>query len=139
MFLPTKIQLRSSNLEHFSLNSPKQFWDELKSLGPKKKNKKPKECYTDDGIITSETDFVRNVWKSEFAKLYNPLTGDNDYNETFLQHARESVSFMENNMLDPLRGHNPDLNRATEINENVWLLNRKTESLLILMIFHTKC
>ena len=23
-----------SNLEHFSLNNPKQFWDELKSLGP---------------------------------------------------------------------------------------------------------
>ena len=36
-------------------------------------------------------------------KLYNPLTGDYDYDETFLQHAKESVSFMENNMLDPLR------------------------------------
>ena len=98
----------SSNLEHFSLNSPKQSWDELKSLGPKKKNKIPKECYTDDGIITSETDFVRNVWKSEFEKLYNPLT-------------KESVSFMEINMLDPLREHNPDLNRPIEINENVRL------------------
>ena len=45
----------SSNLEHLSFNSPKQLWDELKSLGPKKKNKVPKEYYTDDGNITSET------------------------------------------------------------------------------------
>ena len=63
----------SSNLEHFSWNSPKQFWDELKSVGPKKKNKIPKECYIDDGIITSETDFDRNVWKSEFARNYTSL------------------------------------------------------------------
>ena len=60
---------------------------------------------------------ARPILLEKLAKLSNPLTGDNDYDETFLQHAKESVSFMENNMLDPLREHNPDLNRPIEINE----------------------
>ena len=55
--------------------------------------------------------------ESDFAKLYNYLIGDNDCDKTFLQHGKESVSYMENNMLDPLREHNPDLNRAIAINE----------------------
>ncbi|XP_062589588.1 uncharacterized protein LOC134251217 [Saccostrea cucullata] len=103
------------NLEHFSSKNPKRFWEELKSLGPKRKNKIPKECYTVDGNISTEPTFVQNVWKSEFSNLYNPLPTDTVYNDTFLQQAVELVNFMESNMLDPLREHNPQLNRSIEL------------------------
>lgn len=98
--------------------NPKKFWEELKSLGPKRKNKVPTECYTDDndGSISSDPTYVQNVWKSEFSNLYNPST-DVASNDAFLQRVKESVNFMENNMLDPLREHNPYLNRPIELCE----------------------
>ena len=105
------------SVEHFSSKNPKQFWEELKSLGPKRKNKIPVECYTDSGTVTNEPDYVKNAWKSEFSNLYNPPSTSTEFDIDFLQHAIESVNFAENNMLDPLRDHNAFLNRPLELSE----------------------
>lgn len=77
------------NLDNFSSNNPKKFWEELRSLGPKRKNKVPTECYTDDndGSISSDPTYVQNVWKSEFSNLYNPST-DVASNDAFLQRVK---------------------------------------------------
>lgn len=89
-----------------------------KSTDQTGKNKVPTDCYTDDndGSISSDPTYVQNVWKSEFSNLYNPST-DVASNDAFLQRVKESVNFMENNMLDPLREHNPYLNRPIELCE----------------------
>lgn len=59
---------------------------------------------------------MQNVWKSEFSNLYNPST-DLASNDAFLKRVKESVNFMENNMMDPLKEHYPYLNRPIELGE----------------------
>ena len=60
-------------------NNPKDFWNKLKPLGPRKKTTIPIQVRIGDEIIT-EGNTVLNKWKNDFSSLYNnPGKVDNEF------------------------------------------------------------
>ena len=48
------------NIESLQTNDPKQFWDQLKSIGPRKKKTIPVEVYVDENELNNEPGVVIN-------------------------------------------------------------------------------
>ena len=89
------------NIEADCTSNPREFWDHLKSLGPKRKHTVPYEVYDEDGNVRTDSSFVDSTWTRDFSNLYNAQnTQDFDYQfyDNMLQHKR----LLEDNMKDPL-------------------------------------
>ncbi len=61
---------KSINIEQLNTNNPREFWNELNNLGPRKKTQIPMEVYDSESNITNNTNTVLNTWKSEFNELF---------------------------------------------------------------------
>ena len=59
--------------DEINTNNPKLFWESLKRLGPKKHNVIPMKVRKNDGTETGNADEVKEFWKDEFTKVYNPV------------------------------------------------------------------
>ena len=57
------------NIESVCSHDPKQFWDQIKKLGPQRKTKFPTECYDTDGDVTSDLNTLKNTWKTDFCDI----------------------------------------------------------------------
>ena len=102
-------------LENFCIADPKQFWDKLKQLGPKRKQGIPMEVYDDAGNIVCDKEQVLDKWCSEFEKLYNRENETNDPDwDRYIAH---SIEMAEQRMLDPLYDQNKVLNRIITLEE----------------------
>jgi hypothetical protein len=53
-------------IENLQTQDPKQFWNQLKTFGPKKKKTIPLEIHTDDNEISSDPNAVLSKWKHDF-------------------------------------------------------------------------
>ena len=60
---------RATNVEQVSTENPKEFWDHIKQLGPKRKGSIPMEVYGYDENINSDENFVFQKWLSDFENL----------------------------------------------------------------------
>ena len=54
---------RCEKIEQLQTNDPKQFWDQLKSFGPRKKKVIPTEVYVNENMdISNDPEVVINRW-----------------------------------------------------------------------------
>ena len=99
----------SINIESVCTDNPNKFWDHIKHLGPKRKDKIPMEAYNDDNTINTDENFVFKKWSSEFENLYNVNDNENFDNQCFVD-IMQRKSFLEERMQEPLYENNSVLN-----------------------------
>ena len=96
------------NIETLNTTDPKQFWEKLNSLGPKKKQIIPLEVYDENNNIVRKKQAVLDKWKAEFSGLYNDSDQINDF--PFCNQIRTNIKVLELNQEDPLFDTNLILN-----------------------------
>ena len=70
------------NIENICLNYPKEFWKNLKRLGPRKSHAIPMTIRQNDEL-NSNPIVVLEEWKNKFKQLYNRDDNVNNYDELF--------------------------------------------------------
>ena len=78
------------------------------------------ECYTEDGVITSNTFEVLKNWELDFSKLYNH--SDNDFDTEFYNEALKQKQIIEDNMMNPAYIPNRLLNKDITRDEVAWAI-----------------
>ena len=109
-------QAIADDIESTSTGNPNEFWDKIKSLGPRKDRTIPLHIHDADGSIISDENRVFERWKADFQNLYNCESTD-DFDEVHYDRAKFHKTFIENKMLDPLYLENVELNRNITIEE----------------------
>ena len=71
-----------NEIESCKTENPKQFWEYIKKLGPKKKRNIPLKVYAEDGCLTSCKQTVLNKWKNDFESLFKS-NDSQTYDATF--------------------------------------------------------
>jgi hypothetical protein len=105
-----------NEIEKLQTNNPKEFWEKISKLGPRRKNVIPMEILNADGTINSNSDMVLLQWKNDFENLYK-ITDTENFDTDFYERAQYNLEIKENHMLDPLYVSLSDAN----INENIIL------------------
>ena len=97
------------DIEADCTDNPKEFWDHLKSLGPKRKHSVPYEVYDEAGNVRSDRSFVDSTWTREFSNLYNNQDTQH-FDNQFYDHMLQHKLFLEDDMKDPLYNETQSLN-----------------------------
>ena len=88
-----------NDIEEVCLNDPRNFWNHIKSLGPRNKTEIPLMVYDEKGDVNSDLAVVLDKWRNEFSDLLNrpdvDLFDDNFFHECLLE-----KEIMENNPID---------------------------------------
>ena len=79
------------------MDNPREFWNQIKSLGPRSNSELPMKVKDEEGNIISNQEYVFQKWKTDFEKLYNDQACDN-FDETFLSESRNNLKDLESNM-----------------------------------------
>ena len=58
-------------IEEVCTKNPKEFWNHIKKLGPRKKSETPMKVRLDENTHSSDIDTVLEKWKNDFSSLYN--------------------------------------------------------------------
>ena len=96
-------------------NIPNEFWQHIKSLGPRKQNIIPMKVNTEEGVVDT-TDDVLNEWQREFSNLYNYEPNNSEYDVNFFtQCQNRTLSFQ----LEPKNHFINELISYDEINKAV--------------------
>ena len=94
----------AEQVESISDKDPKQFWEQLKKLGPQRNKHIPMQVYDDHGAVKCNRDEVLNTWKNDFKNLYNiPEDATSEFDEEFYAWAKLQKQCLENQ---------PDFNTA---------------------------
>ncbi len=102
-------------IETVCTDNPRQFWEYIKKLGPKKSNKIIEEVYDQDGNIKCDIESVLSKWKSEFENLYK--SESDSFDNVFYEEIKLLLQTRECNMSDPLYVSNAFLNRNITLEE----------------------
>ena len=78
-------------IENFSKYNPKEFWDSIKKLGPKRKQDIPMSVYDTQGNVVSEHNFVMNTWAKDYESLYNFTLQQGQFDDNFYEFCNENV------------------------------------------------
>ena len=103
-----------NEIESCKTENPKQFWEYIKKLGPKKKRNIPLKVYGEDGCLTSCKQTVLNKWKNDFESLFK----SNDlqtYDATFYKNAIDSKRILETDFTQEF--HESHLNKVIDQEE----------------------
>jgi len=87
----------AENLENINTTNPKEFWDHINRLGPRKKTEIPMRVYNEQGDILSDVDQVLKKWEMDFSSLYN--SNDNtttDFDAQFYEELLREKLDLEN-------------------------------------------
>lgn len=98
-------------IETCNTENPKEFWQHIKKLGPKKTNDIPQKVHKGEGFSTDEKD-VCNKWQQDFSTLYN-VPEDLDFDEEFYQNIVNEVTRIEENLTET----NDFVNRSMSFDE----------------------
>ena len=86
-------------------NIPNEFWQHIKSLGPRKQNIIPMKVNTEEGVVDT-TDEILNEWQREFSNLYNHEPNNSEYDVNFFNQCQnQTLSFQlepENQFINEL-------------------------------------
>lgn len=97
-------------IEESCTDNPRQFWEHLKRIGPRKKSKRTQGVYAEDGeTIITDNDVVHERWRGDFETLLNNLD-TSQFDETFHNDIKTRVYLQEQNMNDPLYDGTVDIN-----------------------------
>ena len=103
------------HIENLSADNHTEFWNKIRSLGPRKNNEIPTKVRI-DGVLYNDEATVKSKWKQDFSNLLN---GNNitvaQFNDEFLQHVVNHKRELESNMTDA--NSNGVLNREISVNE----------------------
>ena len=131
----------SINIETVCTDNPRQFWDHLRSLGPRRKHEIPLEVYDDQRNIISDSDRVFDKWSDEFSSLYNPECTDDQFDQQCYDRILQHKRLLEDNMLDPLYQENVLLNyyiTRCEVERVVYGTKKKPENQSVQIKFRMK-
>ena len=107
-----------NQIETICVENHKDFWNQIKSLGPRKQNSIPMTVRTPHGI-TSDRDAVLNKWENDFSDLLNRRNDNNIYDDEFYRNCMSEKSRMEENSVpsenDHLLNGNIRLSEVTKI------------------------
>ena len=94
----------AEQVESISDKDPKQFWEQIKKLGPQHNKHIPMQVYDDHGAVKCDRDEVLNKWKNDFKNLYNmPEDATSEFDEEFYAWAKLQKQYLESQ---------PDFNTA---------------------------
>ena len=88
-------------IETFNTENPRQFWNEIKKLGPNRKVNIPIEAYNESGDITTDASAVYAKWNGHFQNLLKGYN-KNDFDRTYYDNVAQSIPELERNVpVDP--------------------------------------
>jgi hypothetical protein len=100
-------------LETLYTQDPREFWREIRNLGPRKSHNIPLSVYDENGTIDENINHVLNKWKDDFHSLLNPNLDDAQFNAQFYNESLQRVLELEENSVDL----HPNLNENFTIEE----------------------
>ena len=100
------------NIERLNTENPREFWEELKKLGPRKSSKIPMQVYDESGHVTGDINKVKRRWESDFQTLYEGYNPD-EFDRTFYEYAMREKDRLEN-----INNNDNDLDINMNISEN---------------------
>ena len=103
------------NIETLNVSNAKEFWKQLKKLGPKNSNKIPIEIVAPNGEIITDVPKVLKKWKNDFCDLYMPVD-DVHFENGFLQSSITYVTVKEDNFNEPLYINQSELKVRVSLN-----------------------
>ena len=59
-----------TEIDDVCTSDPREFWNYISKLGPRKSNSVPMKVYDTDGQVITDTERVLNKWKEDFQALY---------------------------------------------------------------------
>ena len=107
---------RITEIEMLNTSNPKEFWQQINQLGPRKINIIPMEVLDDTGNVISDSIYVQAKWKHDFKNLYT-VTELQTFDKQFYDLAKYNVHYNYVAINDPLYCSNPILNRNFSHNE----------------------
>ena len=105
-----------TEIEMLNTSNPKEFWQKINQLGPRKINIIPMEVLDDTGNVISDSIHVQAKWKHDFKNLYT-VTELQTFDKQFYNLAKYNVHYNYVAINDPLYCSNPILNRNFSYNE----------------------
>ena len=89
-----------NSIEGACLKNPKEFWGNIKKLGPNKSTNIPLKIRTSDDEETTNIDAVLNGWQSDFSNLLNPQTDSVNFDDNFLKTKTAEKETIEANIIN---------------------------------------
>lgn len=83
-------------IENFSQFNAKEFWQNIKKLGPQKSSEIPLSVYNEDGNLVNDLEFVMNKWTKDYECLYNFTAQEGQFDDIFYHSCNESDINQEN-------------------------------------------
>ena len=80
-----------NDLENFNTRNPKDFWNHLKSLGPKKKAEIPMQVQIEEKNVF-ETNTILQKWQNDFCNLYNKPNNINFDRDFYINILRQKCA-----------------------------------------------
>ena len=115
-------QSQMQALDNACTNDPKKFWQFIKKLGPKKTIVIPEKVYINN-MLTADIDIVMKKWREDFQTLYN-VRDANAFDAAFYCHAKNSLTTLEENMVNGMLNDNRALNLPISFQEVQYMLNK---------------
>ena len=102
--------------------TPRAFWDQIKKLGPRNRNKIPMQVYVSNELV-NDRETVLSAWATDFTSLYN-RPNRQLYDNAFYEQAINVISMREQEMSQPYYTENGFLNVDITLSEVEGVLNR---------------
>ena len=113
----------AENVEEIKTSNPKEFWKQIKKLGPSNKKNIPMKVYNDDGSENYNYEDIMKKWSEDFSGVLNRPIGEHDsfdnafYNE-ILHALNEKETTMSNN------DNSETLNSDMSVDEILIVINK---------------
>ena len=114
----------ADHLENINTSNPKEFWDHIKKLGPKKNTDIPVKTYTDQGDITTDLSQVLTKWENDFHSLFNSEENLANFDTQFLNNIKLEKSMLEDSESQDVSGLNNTISQ-NEIQRMIRKLKNK--------------
>ncbi len=105
-------------IETIQTENPRQFWEQIKRLGPKKTFEIPMAVISENGEINKDQSDVLKKWEADFKSLFNKAKASENANfdETFY----EEVMQYKNDLEIHMRSNNiNETNEQEELNRQI--------------------
>ena len=82
-------------IESLRTSDPKEFWSQVRKLGPRSEKGIPMSVRLPDGSITSNIDEVLSKWEEDYKNLYNPNIESLNFDEAFKEDILRQKQMLE--------------------------------------------
>jgi uncharacterized OsmC-like protein len=107
-----------NRLDEINTSNPKEFWDTIKQLGPRKNKDIPMKVKIDENQYETRPNEVLTKWKNDFYALYNPETNAlNHFDNAFYEDALSYKHHLERETMSVNYMQNDYINRAIDFGE----------------------